>query len=251
MPLRFFLPPLERLVVLSLKKALLEVEDPKLKAEVASLVAQEAIHGLAFHQYNKQFLQHFPLPQKNNMRLFRLVAGIFNKFSDTFHYALSAAGEHFTAIAADLFLRDAKWFAGVSPEHSSIWRWHCIEEIEHKCVAFDVFQSRKGSYFIRVSGMFVMTCVFLSLYLKPIWGMMKQDNKHKDFQFYKRAFIYYWGNEGLFRTLLKPYFAYFKPNFHPSHHQNLHLIEQWKTFFKTASKEEILTGLQSIVPPLY
>lgn len=248
--LAVFLPQLEKMLVLSLKKALKDVTCPILRAEVASLVAQEAIHGRAFADYCQHTVySHYDCPKQYSLWFFRLLAGLFNKCSHTFHYSLSAAGEHFTAIAADLFLRQPDWFKGVEPAHSAIWRWHCIEEIEHKAVAFDVFQATNGNYFIRVLGMVMMTCFFLALYIKPIWFMMKQDRKHTNLRFYGRALQYYWGKDGLFRSLAKSYFDYFKPTFHPSKHQNDHLISGWKAYFKSQANEQISQGLQFITPP--
>lgn len=250
--LAIFLPILERLVVLSIKKALKEVSSPKLKAEVTSLVAQEAIHGAEFSRINEDLiLPHYPIhTSQYKLRFFRIVAGLINQFSSTFHYALSAAGEHFTAISADLFLRNAIWFEGVDPVYSAIWRWHCIEEIEHKSVAFDVFKAQKGSYFIRILAMLIMTGVFSVLYLKPIWTMMKQDKNHINLKFYGRALKYYWGKNGLCRALFKPYLDYYKPSFHPTQHQNEQLIIKWKAFFQKTTFTEIVEKLQFLEPPV-
>lgn len=247
--LAHFLPSLEKLLVLSLKKTLPLIKAPTLKKQVASLIAQEAIHGREFTLYNKILIeQHFTV-KMSQLSLFRIMAALFNKFSNSFHCALSAAGEHFTAIAADLFLRDPHWFEGVDPDISAIWRWHCIEEIEHKSVAFDVFKALNGNYFIRIAAMILMTGFFTSLYFKPIWQMMKQDQKHLNCHFYREAFRYYWGKGGLCRALLKPYFDYFRPGFHPTKHQNDHLIEGWKAFLKKASPNDIKSGLTKIHPP--
>ncbi|HRE31372.1 MAG TPA: metal-dependent hydrolase, partial [Candidatus Berkiella sp.] len=58
--LAIFLPQLEKMLVLSLKKGLRDVTCPILKAEVASLVAQEAIHGRVFHRYSEKLVfQHY------------------------------------------------------------------------------------------------------------------------------------------------------------------------------------------------
>lgn len=247
--LAHFLPLLEKMLVLSLKKALPLIHEPILKAEVASLVAQEAIHGREFTLYNKITAKHYSL-KMSSLSFFRLLAALINKFSHTFHYALSAAGEHFTAIAADLFLRDPSWFEGVDPNISAIWRWHCIEEIEHKSVAFDVFKTLNGSYTLRILAMLLMTLFFGSLYFKPIWQMMKQDKKCTQITFYVQAIKYYWGKNGLCRMLLKPYFDYFKPHFHPSLHHNDYLIHHWKAFFEHAPQQEMTQALTHHQPPI-
>lgn len=248
--LAIFLPQLEKMLVLSLKKALHEVSNDQLKSEVASLVAQEAIHGRAFARYCEQLVfQHYACSKQYSLWFFRGLAGLINHFSRTFHYALSAAGEHFTAIAADLFLREPKWFTGVPTEHSAIWRWHCIEEIEHQEVAFDVYQATNGKYLTRILAMVLMSIFFIVLYIKPIWFMMKQDGNHKNRAFYQRAWQYYFGKGGLVRALWQPYTAYFKRSFHPRQQQNLHLINHWKRYFQTRTKQQIVTDLQYPTPP--
>jgi len=250
--LALFLPILEKLVVLSIKKALKDNLSAKLKSEVESLVAQEAIHGAEFSRFNKKlFLQHYHnmQPSQYSLGFFRLIAYLLNKISSTFHYSLSAAGEHFTAISADLFLRSPKWFEGVPAPLSAIWRWHCIEEIEHKTVAYDVFQAKNGRYFIRILGMLLMTVVFILMYVKPIWQMMKEDKNHKKISFYLQAFQYYWGKNGLGRALFKPYLQYFKPSFHPSQQDNQVLIASWKDYFKTASNQEMVVALEKVKSP--
>src|SRR3546814_17330762 len=53
--------------------------------------------------------------------------------------AATMALEHFTAMMEHEFLINSRHFAKTDPEVRSMWRWHAIEEIEHKGVAFDVW----------------------------------------------------------------------------------------------------------------
>lgn len=248
--LALFLPILEKLVVLSLKKSLPRIESPTLKAEVSSLITQEAIHGREFEHYNQAVISPFYSirTEQFSLRFFRLIAGGINKLSSSFHYALSAAGEHFTAIAAEIFLRDPRWIEGANPTLSAIWRWHCIEEIEHQSVAFDVFKYFKGHYLFRITAMLLMTLVFAMLYVKPIWVMIKEDKKQWDLRFYRRMLGYYWGKKGLCRALLKPYLRYYHPHFHPSKQNNGGLIEQWKKTLDSISPEDAIARLKEIQP---
>ena len=47
--------------------------------------------------------------------------------------------EHFTAIFAHELLADPRHLAAAEPEAQAMWRWHAIEEIEHKGVAYDTW----------------------------------------------------------------------------------------------------------------
>ena len=53
--------------------------------------------------------------------------------------ALTIALEHFTAMFAHIFLADPDVFFDPNGPQAAIWRWHAIEEIEHKGVAYDTF----------------------------------------------------------------------------------------------------------------
>ncbi len=53
--------------------------------------------------------------------------------------AVTIALEHFTAMFAHEFLAHPEHFAGAEPEQAELWRWHAVEEIEHKGVAYDTW----------------------------------------------------------------------------------------------------------------
>ena len=53
--------------------------------------------------------------------------------------AVTMALEHYTAMMAHEFLANPKHFAKADPEVRDMWRWHAIEEIEHKGVAYDTW----------------------------------------------------------------------------------------------------------------
>src|SRR5207244_3358365 len=57
------------------------------------------------------------------------------------HLAVTIALEHFTAIMADAMLTNDGVLEGADPRMAALWRWHAIEETEHKAVAFDVYKT--------------------------------------------------------------------------------------------------------------
>lgn len=246
-----FLPLLEKMLVVSLKRSFSLLNEPKLKKQVRSLVLQESIHGSEFNRYVniiKKYRQVHLEPQRF-MKTTRWLVGVFSKLSPTFHFALSAAGEHYTAITGVLFLEEPHWFEGIPPEQIALWRWHCIEEIEHKEVAYDVYNYVNGNYFIRILAMLLMTLSFSMTYSSLIIKLMRQDKKKGKFKFLLEAMQFYWGRNGFLRKLIKPYFAYFKLHFHPKQQQSNHLISHWKLFFQTAKKTEMARHLEQTMPP--
>lgn len=249
--LALFLPTLERLVVLTLKRVNKQIPESELKTEIRGLLAQEAIHGREFERLILQVIQkHYPLKQMNSLKKFRVFANFMNLLSSRFYCGLCAAGEHFTAIAGALFLNDNKWFKGMLPQVAAVMRWHSIEEIEHKAVVFDAFKYIQGGYFIRIFSMLIMIFTFFTMYIKPIWTMAKQDGKLLQASFYGRAWKFYWGKGGWCRQLIGPLFAYFKWNFHPSQQKTDYLIAPWLQYFEGKTVAQMALALEQETPPL-
>ena len=92
-----------------------------------------------------------------------------------------------------------------------------------------------GNYIQRILAMIIMTLVFSTFMFKPIWLMMRHDDEHRKLKAYKEVFKYQWGKRGLWRGLLKPYFFYYHPRFHPKKIKNDQLIKKWTS---ALSKEE-------------
>ncbi len=63
--------------------------------------------------------------------------------------AATAAFEHFTALLAVLALREDVMLDEAHPQLAALWRWHAVEETEHKSVAFDVFAHLGGGWLQR------------------------------------------------------------------------------------------------------
>jgi hypothetical protein len=52
---------------------------------------------------------------------------------------VTIALEHFTAMFAHEFLEHPQHFVGADVEQAELWRWHAVEELEHKGVAYDTW----------------------------------------------------------------------------------------------------------------
>ncbi|HRE32139.1 MAG TPA: metal-dependent hydrolase, partial [Candidatus Berkiella sp.] len=92
--------------------------------------------------------------QTANVRNFKWLS---RKLSPKMHLSLTLAAEHLTAIISDLLLREPEWLANATPSIAALWRWHAIEEIEHKAVVYDLYEQIGGGYFKRIAGMWLVT----------------------------------------------------------------------------------------------
>jgi hypothetical protein len=141
--------------------------------------------------------------------------------------AIVIAYEHFTAMFGDVALKDARWLEGLHPVYADFLRWHAVEELEHKSVAFNVYRQIGGDYFTRA---FVMIVAFLAFYnsvLNYFGYFLKKDGIKK------RAAIlpllrFMFVSPGSFFQLAPGHIRYFSPWFHPDKTRSSHLIEHWK-----------------------
>ena len=113
---------------------------PKLAADVTAFATQEAHHAGEHSAFNALAqncgFDLAPIAEDSRRHL-----AIAEKKSPEARLATTLALEHFTAIFAREVLRNPKLLAFLDPQSRSMWRWHALEEIEHKAVAFNVFEA--------------------------------------------------------------------------------------------------------------
>lgn len=181
--LHLLLPAGERWFVRVFKEALPLVRDPGLLRDVKGFMGQEATHSVQ-HAY---VLDHLAAQNLDTAAYTRHVDFLFEKLlGETppfgvplparewlrFRLSLVAAIEQFTAVLGDWVLHaEGLDHAGPDPVMLDLLRWHGAEEVEHRAVAFDMYQHCGGAglprYARRVEGMVVVAPVLLWLWA---WG---------------------------------------------------------------------------------
>ncbi|NDZ79865.1 metal-dependent hydrolase [Streptomyces sp. SID10853] len=181
--LHLLLPAGERWFVKVFKEALPLVADPGLLKDVKGFMGQEATHSVQ----HSHVLDHLAAQQLDTTAYTRHVDFLFEKLLGErpplgipvpaqewlrFRLSLVAAIEQFTAVLGDWVLRaDGLDAAGADAVMLDLLRWHGAEEVEHRAVAFDMYQHCGGEglprYARRIEGMAVVTPVLLWLW---VWG---------------------------------------------------------------------------------
>src|SRR4051812_15552389 len=111
---------------------------PRLAEEIRAFTTQEAIHSREHDAFNKR-------AAAAGYDLSKLEAQVEKRLAVTrskppiVSLAATMALEHFTAILAHQLLANHKHLAGAEREAAALWRWHAVEEIEHKGVAYDTW----------------------------------------------------------------------------------------------------------------
>ncbi|SDH85004.1 hypothetical protein SAMN05192558_105340 [Actinokineospora alba] len=223
------LPEGERAMADVLGRALPRIEDPRLREELLGFIGQEETHASS-HESFRVHLADNGVDIPKIMRLMEFVMdkvfgdhGLTGRAGEAWfreRLGLYAAAEHFTATVGEWLLDNRRFDElGVDPTMLDLLRWHGAEEMEHRNVAYDVFQYVDGSYARRVRTAILASAGLLVLWLYTSAWMYANDptvTKHRwtwPLAFVKdvrRGLI-----PGL-RFVFKEIPQYLRPSFHPS-----------------------------------
>ncbi|WP_020672084.1 metal-dependent hydrolase [Amycolatopsis nigrescens] len=223
--LHITLPEGERWFVDLFKQAVPLIKDDRLREDVLGFIGQEAMHAEA-HAGAADHLDHKGLDTGPFVRqmewIFRKLLGdrdLTGRAREEWiveRVGLVAAIEHYTAFLGQWVL-DARALDGADPTMLDLLRWHAAEEVEHRSVAFELFQHLDGRYSRRVRAMFVVTPVLAWAFVRGTRFLMRNDPtgaKKASWREFRRA-----SKLGLLptgRSLLREIRPYFKPSYHPS-----------------------------------
>jgi predicted metal-dependent hydrolase len=149
---------------------------------------------------------------------------------------VTIALEHFTAMLADLFDSDPQLWAGTPEEILRLWRWHAMEETEHKAVAFDVFQQVSKDWtglrrYVFRAHIMALTSVHFTLDVIRFAAALLEADGTSRWRARWQVARFLFGKPGIFRKLGSRYRDWYRPGFHPWDHDNRVKLEQWRQQF--------------------
>ena len=222
--LSLFFPEGERFFIHSVRHYRDQATDPVLKKAVTGFIGQEAMHGREHEEYN-QLLEEAGYPIKDmEARVTKLLEKIKANAPKPVQLAATIALEHFTAMLADKVLRDPSLQGNSDVRFARLWKWHALEETEHKAVAYDVWDRAMGdspaAYITRVSALVTATLVFMR-HVVEFYGIMLNHDPALPRSHFQRLRGYgtlanfLFGKPGLLRACVPDWLSYFRPGFHP------------------------------------
>lgn len=156
-------------------KALPHISDPQLKEEVKGFIRQEGAHAQA-HRHGEAWLREHGYNVDdylgrinwlfetllNDMPLNKswLMPKQMEKQWLIMRVGIVAAIEHFTGLLGDWCLNSNGWDSGDAVV-ADLFRWHLAEEVEHRTVAFDLYEhlcANNASFYL--SRQAIMALVF-------------------------------------------------------------------------------------------
>ena len=209
-------------------RACREGTPPKLAQAIKAFTTQEAIHSREHDAFNKRAEKAgYDLSKLEEQVEYRL--SFSRKRPPVVALAATMALEHFTAILAHQLLANPSHLDGADQEAGDLWRWHAVEEIEHKGVAYDTWLfatrdwPRLKRWKVKAKVMLFVTRNFLVDRTTGALELMRQDGV-TGLRAWARLLWYLWIYPGMFRKIAGAWLKFFLPGFHPWNEDDRHLL---------------------------
>ena len=216
----------EQFFVHSVRNVRAQVQDQQLQAQIAAFIGQEAMHSKAHAEFNAAWRS-----EDYNLDCFQAWLARKDRYVKSLppeiQLAITCAFEHFTALLGGYILRHPDALRALDYEAAKLWIWHAIEEIEHRAVAFDVYQAVYGDDQIRRRMMRRVTTGFASLALYSAARLFMQDKRNSLPKIGGNLFGIYFLAKMLIQ-LMPEYLAYYKKGFHPAEIDYGKIVQYWK-----------------------
>ena len=153
-------PPLERFLNRVMLMARQEItgtdaRSEQLRQDIGLFVQQEGVHFPTHSRYNAM-LERAGFAELPEMEaaMEAEYRGFLKTKSLRFLCAYCDGFETLGPIYARIYLdRLDDYYAGGDPDVVAMWKWHLMEEYEHRTVCFDVYEHLFGDYFSRIHGL--------------------------------------------------------------------------------------------------
>lgn len=216
----------EQFFVHSVRNVRDRITDEQLQAEITAFIGQEAMHSKAHEAFNSAW-------RRDDYQLDNFQAWLakhdnkLKKAPYKVQLAITSAFEHFTALLGGYVLTHPELLETLDDDAVKLWVWHAIEEIEHRSVAFDTYQTLYGDLKLRRQVMQAVTTSFGSLTLFATQRLFWQDKW--------KSLPKIGGNlRGLYLLtkmlvqLTPEYLSYYRKDFHPSEIDHSKTLDYWK-----------------------
>lgn len=238
-----FFPEGERFFIHTVRHYRDHIQEPELKEAVTAFIGQEAMHGREHDEHNRLLAKAGLPADELEAHVRRFLNFLEETLPPSAQLSVTIAQEHFTAIMSEIVLTDPRILAGADTHLKAMWRWHALEETEHKAVAFDVYETVMGrgikAYALRNAGLVLTTLGFLSLVFYYQQRLLKADRHPrslKDFGAYVRFMLI---APALLPRLALPWLSYMRPGFHPWDRKNQHLLREMEALVAKTKRFEL------------
>jgi predicted metal-dependent hydrolase len=153
------MPYLEPYLIETMRKARQKITDKQLLRDIDLYIGQESTHYRQHQEFNKRLADFgYRAVPAHEALLKEDFARYRRDKSFAFHLAYAEGFEAVALTISHMLIEEREFlFGGADPAVSSLVLWHFVEEMEHKCVTYDVFKALDGRYSRRIYGLLFAT----------------------------------------------------------------------------------------------
>jgi len=210
-------PDGERFFIDSIKAFKDRIDNTEQLAEIQEFIKQENWHRHLHIQYN-EWLERNGLPAKEiETEMGNFWNSLHKRFRPETCLAVTICVEHITAVNAELFLSYRTTLKRMHPHFEQVWRWHGIEEIEHKAIAMDVYNAINVSTWRRRLAMCFVLVYYTYFMSKNTIRFLHADKQLWKWQTLKDAWSLMFDKQsGLIRCSTKHMWNFMRADWHPN-----------------------------------
>lgn len=253
------IPHGERVVIDAVRAYRDKIKDPDLKARVNGLIGQEAMHSKIHEEFNAMYEKKgLPVKAIDKMGYWYFIKFLQGVLPNSWQLGVTCAIEHMTALMAERTFTELSEAEAAGENYSmeddidpiakDFITWHLLEELEHKSVAFDLYQEQVGSYWLRVATFWLFNITVAPLGALSVRKIMRTPGYKQEAKAEKEGRAFWFGREGYFTTLRRKLLSYLKKDFHPDKKDTSELLKVWGEHFLGESGE-FRSNITKIVEP--
>lgn len=199
-------------------RAHLDAASPGLRRRAASLIGQEARHGLEHEAFFAELeAQGFEIQSWLERYQDLAYARFEPLWSPGTRLAVTAALEHMTASLARLVFEDGL-LDDADPRAARLLRWHAAEEIEHREIAYELLQAVDPRYRTRLLGFALGVGLLNGFLVSGSWHLIRQEAQREG---WRRTAADLWrdlrdpGPRRCLPKVIPAALEFLRPGFHP------------------------------------
>jgi predicted metal-dependent hydrolase len=206
-----------------------QIGDDELRRQVAGFIGQESMHGREHDRFNA-LLSQLGYPTRFVDAATGQAMALMQRLAPTsVQLAFTAAAEHFTSVLAEQLLEDDPFEdQDVAEEIRALFRWHALEEAEHKAVAFDVYDECVHNEAIRLATMHVTTALLVAVAGAALLGAALTDPAARNPLRFLASVVNLRNSPFARKKIGLRLLEYHRPGFHPDDRDTEELVARWR-----------------------
>lgn len=242
------MPYLEPYLIRTMRKALPNFKSARLIDDIKKYIGQEAQHYQQHRKFNDVLKEN---GYEELAAIEEEMAKDFELFdrqrSPKFNLAYAAGFESMALALGHWLINNREYlFSGSDTRVASLILWHFVEEIEHKCAAFDAYEELYGNYFYRVYGTLFATFHVMKYSRKSYIAMMKKDGHWASFKSRVNLMRY---SGGFLFGVAKELIHSFIPWHHPLDIKDPEWSDEWIKEYEESKGDFVYLDTNNLMQP--